>query len=143
MDTEQNATPPVVDAGTGAFDETDGETRVDRGEITDRPEKREFEDASASADLKSTNSPDHAQTAPEVADPSDPESERVIYLPRLLSDEFGMMLQTAEMACLTGTIEIGGEKWTGHKTDLPYDAIVGKEIFLRSDIRSARFTYNG
>lgn len=66
----------------------------------------------------------------------------LVYLPRIISDEFGMAEQNAREAILEGDILIADVKWEGDKMNLPLSEIVGKEISVQGKFRSVRFTIN-
>ena len=53
-----------------------------------------------------------------------------VYLPAVLSDEFGVSRTQARESLLMGTIEIDGEPWTGSKLEVPLSAIDGKELVV-------------
>lgn len=88
-----------------------------------------------------TNEPDHAQIQPESS--ADDQTPQSIYLPQLMSDEFGMSSSVARDTIAFGTVEIGGEPYTGDPLDVPYDLVKGKEIVVKGRYRAVRFTYNG
>jgi hypothetical protein len=66
-----------------------------------------------------------------------------VYLPRVLSDEYGMAHDNARNTVLEGKIFIDGEEYTGDKLAVPYDQIQDKEVLVDGPYRSVRFTYHG
>lgn len=87
--------------------------------------------------------PDHTQVTPADSDPTSPSETGSVHLARLLSDEFGMSEANARDTILTARkIEINGEAYTGDKEFVPYDLLVGKEIFIEGPYRSVKMTYN-
>jgi hypothetical protein len=64
-----------------------------------------------------------AQAAPESATPAS--DRRLVHLPSLISDEFGISRSQAREMLALGTVEIDGEPYNGDRIDVPYEAIVG------------------
>lgn len=71
------------------------------------------------------------------------DGNRRVNLPTLISDEFGVALSEARQQIALGSVEVDGEPWTGDKLDLPYEAVVGKEITVIGDSRQFKVTYRG
>jgi len=97
-------------------------------------------------DPEPQNDPVPEPTEPEplgVLTPTSAATGDTVYLPQLLSDEYGMAASVARETIMLGEITVDGEPWTGDKLDIPRDAIVGKEIVVRGQYRAVRFTYSG
>jgi len=93
--------------------------------------------------VEPTSPPDHAQVTPADADPTSPSQTGSVNLTRLLADEFGMSEANARDTILTAKqITLDGQPYTGEKEFVPYDLLVGKEIFIEGQYRSVKLTYN-
>lgn len=75
--------------------------------------------------------------------PKQPDADErgTVYLPGLLSNEFGVSAQEALNLCKNNTVEVDGEPLTGDKVDVPLEKIEGKAIAIVSDFRHFRFKY--
>jgi hypothetical protein len=82
-----------------------------------------------------------AQAAPESATPAS--DRRLVHLPSLISDEFGISRSQAREMLALGTVEIDGEPYNGDRIDVPYEAIVGKTIKVSGSPRGVSFQYQG
>jgi hypothetical protein len=71
------------------------------------------------------------------------EPERQIYLPQVISNEFGTSLSIAREQIILGMITIGGEEWKGDRFHLPYDDILDKEISVQGRDRTFKFEFKG
>lgn len=70
------------------------------------------------------------------------EGSRIVHMPSVISDMYGISRSEARMALGTGTVEVDGELWTGDKFDFPRDAIEGKRIAVSGNLKSFNFTYS-
>jgi len=82
-------------------------------------------------------------TAPPNINPDVDPTTQSVFLPRILSDEYGLSADNARNTVLEGKVMIDGEEYEGDKFAVPYDAISGKEVTIQGPYRAVRFTFNG
>lgn len=76
--------------------------------------------------------PERDATAPEQPlTENQPDGEQHVFLPGLLSDEFGIARSQARMEILTGTVEIDGDAYNGDPLDIPRSLVAGKTIEVK------------
>lgn len=66
-----------------------------------------------------------------------------VYLPQLISNEFGTSRSIASEQIALGMVMIDGEEWKGDQFYLPYDDILNKEITVQGRDRSFTFEFKG
>jgi|1186.fasta_scaffold19013_2 hypothetical protein len=71
------------------------------------------------------------------------ESKQEVYLPQVISNEFGTSLSIAREQIVLGMITIDGEEWKGDRFYLPYDDILDKEISVQGRDRTFKFEFKG
>jgi hypothetical protein len=81
-------------------------------------------------------------TQTEAEQPQDT-SSRTVYLPQVISDEFGTSPSIAREQIMLGMISIDGEEYTGDRLYVPYDEILDKEITVLGRDRSFIMTFKG
>lgn len=98
-------------------------------------------------DQNSTSAPEQvsseaqeSQPEPENTNP-EPSPDRLINLPSLLSDEFGVAAQTIRLEIMLGTLKIDGEPYEGDKLNIRHEEIAGKEITVEGETRTFQMTY--
>jgi hypothetical protein len=95
------------------------------------------------APVEPTSPGETPQVTPADTDPTSPSETGSVNLARLIADEFGMSEVNARDTILTAKkITLDGEPYTGEKEFVPYDLLVGKEIFIEGQYRSVKLTYN-
>lgn len=84
--------------------------------------------------------PTEPQVDPQPVEPGS--GHRLINLPALLSDEFGVSPQTVQNEILLGQLEIDGEPYTGRdKINIEHREIAGKTITVKGQTRSFQLAY--
>lgn len=81
------------------------------------------------------------ESAPEQ--PQTTETEELVNLPLLISDEYGMSRSEARQMCAVGEIEIDGKTWTGDRFDVAASAVMDKTIKVTASPRAVQFQYKG
>jgi len=71
----------------------------------------------------------------------DSEGKRVVYLPTLLSTEFGISEGAAWDILRMGVTEIDGERWMGDPLNVPYKDLYAKELVVIGDTRHFKMIY--
>jgi len=71
------------------------------------------------------------------------EPKQEVYLPQVISNEFGTSLAIAREQIVLGMITIDGEEWKVDRFYLPYDDILDKEISVQGRDRTFKFEFKG
>lgn len=83
---------------------------------------------------------DPQQLGPEPH-PEVPEPDRLVHLPGLISDEFGVSRSIAREQIALGMVKIGDEYWRGDRLDIPYSELVGRSIVVVGRDQSYRIPH--
>ena len=68
------------------------------------------------------------------------QEQEFVYLPGIISDEFGISRSQASQEIATGSITIDGEPYTGSKDEIPLDDVAGKTVEVKGgNTRTFRF----
>lgn len=69
------------------------------------------------------------------------DNEPLIFMPSVISEEFGMAPHDARMMLQYGIVEVDEKPWEGDRLRYPLNQIDGKTITVESEMRSVKFSY--
>lgn len=104
----------------------------------------EVEERDDKGEPREPDAPAPEETPPQV-DPEpvtpEPDDERLVNLPGLLADEFGISASEARMMVQSGRVEIDGEAHEGNRFNVSHDEIAGKTITITGETKQYQFQY--